>query len=384
MRFRSTWRAAQLAAGVAALLGLQGCGDADGTAGPSLGDGAKLRLAVVVTGTPIATVTAEVTAADIVTPLLFNLPITDGVATGTVKLPPGEGRTITVRAFDAGGEITHEGSATIAVRPGPNPPVQIPMIPRSGQVPIIATLAEFAVIVSPGLADVQVGASVQLFATIQDAEGHIIVSAVEWAVGNPAFASVTPDGLVTGLVEGVTTVAATFEGVAGSATVSVLPLDLSFDPTGFYVGTAVSDVQGIVHELGLVVSSEEILGCSNPCLAELILVPADPPTFTGLISVGTREFTETTFTMEQVDGVLKLTSPPMGIDFDLTFEAPPPFGTIVAPVFCSVNTSGFNLNPTPQGLHLSGSVVLACNGSGGGFTFAAFGTVVLDLVRNGG
>jgi hypothetical protein len=345
--------------------------------GPGPGTEAKLRLTAVVAGTPIALVTAEVTGADIATPLLFNLPITDGVATGTIRLPPGEGRTIAVRAFDDGGEITHEGEATIAVRPGPNPPVNIPLRPRAGQVPITATLGEFSVIVSPALVDVQVGASVQLTATILDAEGNVVPGTVEWAVANPAFASVTPDGLLTGLVEGETAVGASYEGMAGSSTASVLPVDVS----GLYAGTATPDVTGQVIGLGITLGSDVILGCTDPCPASLELVQTSPTTATGTISAGTRSFAGD-FTLAQVAGGLVLTAPPVLVGFDVTFDSP--LGTIVAPTTCTVDGSGgLSLDPTPQGLSASGPVTLDCSGSGGGFSFTASGTVTLDLVRGG-
>ena len=71
------------------------------------------------------------------------------------------------------------------------------------------------------------------------------------------------------------------------------------------------------------------------------------------------------------------------VNFDVTFDSP--LGTIVAPTTCTVDGSGgLSLDPTPQGLSLSGPVSLDCSGSGGGFSFTASGTVTLDLVRNGG
>ena len=84
-----------------------------------------LRITAVTVGTPISTLVVQVTASDIPTPLVFNLSVVNGVASGTIKIPPGPARTIAVTAMDAQGNVTHEGSATLDVRPGQNPPLQI-------------------------------------------------------------------------------------------------------------------------------------------------------------------------------------------------------------------------------------------------------------------
>lgn len=81
----------------AAALIISGCSDSPtGPVGPQ----GEFVLRASVVGTTIATMVVEVTAPDITTPLAFNIPIVNGVATGTVKLPPGENRTITLKAFD--------------------------------------------------------------------------------------------------------------------------------------------------------------------------------------------------------------------------------------------------------------------------------------------
>src|SRR3989442_1370806 len=82
---------------------------------PTAGSMAELRLTAVVAGTSIAVLVVEVEAADIATPLVFNIPIVSNVAQGTIRIPPGRARTITVGAFDSDGNLTHVGSKTIDV-----------------------------------------------------------------------------------------------------------------------------------------------------------------------------------------------------------------------------------------------------------------------------
>ena len=108
------WRMLALASILAA-----GCQDqlptgvgADGTV--------PLRVTASVVGTPIATLVVTVTASDISVPLVFNLTVANGTASGTSRVPPGVSRTIAATAMDDQGNVTHDGSLTLDVRPGPN------------------------------------------------------------------------------------------------------------------------------------------------------------------------------------------------------------------------------------------------------------------------
>ena len=72
------------------------------------GDGrAHLAVRADVSGTAVTTVVVEVSAADLPQRLVFNFIVANGVASGTITIPAGTGRTITIRAFDAGGVETH-------------------------------------------------------------------------------------------------------------------------------------------------------------------------------------------------------------------------------------------------------------------------------------
>ena len=184
-----------------------------------------LRITAVTVGTPISTLVVQLTASDIPTRLVFNLSVANGVASGTIKIPPGPARTIDVTALDPLGNVTHEGSATIDVRPGQNPPVQIKLGPRSGHVPITVTFGNFGVVVTPATATINVPASatLQLAVTVTDVNGQVIPApAVDWATTNPAVATVSATGLVTGLTNGTAKIVATYEGVAGLSAISIM------------------------------------------------------------------------------------------------------------------------------------------------------------------
>ena len=182
---------------------------------------AQLLLAVNLSATSISTLVVEVTAPDITMPLIFNIEESGGVATGTLTIPAGSDRTITVGAFDSNGLETHRGSITIDVLEGTNPNVSITLLPLTGQQPVTASFGSFAVIVDPPSATVAIGATVQLTATVLDANGDPTGDAVSWATSNPGIAGVDATGLVTGNAEGDAEIVATYNGVGGVALVTV-------------------------------------------------------------------------------------------------------------------------------------------------------------------
>ncbi len=76
--------------------------------------------------------------------------------------------------------------------------------------------------VSPASATVSVGATQQLSATPKDAAGNVLTGRViAWASANPAIATVSATGLVTGVAAGAVTITATSEGKSGTASVTV-------------------------------------------------------------------------------------------------------------------------------------------------------------------
>src|SRR3989475_7061428 len=98
---------------LASLLLLAACsGDA---VAPGGGE-ATLFIRADVSGTSVATVVVDVSAPDLPTAVVFNVPVAAGVASGALTIPAGSDRTIVMRAFDTGGVQTHTGSVTLNVR----------------------------------------------------------------------------------------------------------------------------------------------------------------------------------------------------------------------------------------------------------------------------
>jgi len=79
-----------------------------------------------------------------------------------------------------------------------------------------------SVSVSPNPASVQVGATVQLTATLRDSAGNALTGrSVSWTSSAPAVASVSAIGLVTGAAAGSATITASSEGKSGTGAVTV-------------------------------------------------------------------------------------------------------------------------------------------------------------------
>ncbi|HWC74998.1 MAG TPA: Ig-like domain-containing protein, partial [Gemmatimonadales bacterium] len=213
----------RIAAAAGAVLVVGAC-LADQTGPPRASD-ANLLIRADLSGTTVALLVAEVTASDISTPLVFNIPIAQGVATGTITVPTGSNRTITLNAFDPGGIRTHTGSVTIDVVPGANPAVSIILQPLSGNVPITVTLGSFTITVTPGSGTLFVSDTMSVSATIRDANGNPVAAQVAWGSLSPGVASIvttgTQSGRLTANRPGRTSVVATYGGTAGTATIGV-------------------------------------------------------------------------------------------------------------------------------------------------------------------
>ncbi len=90
-----------------------------------------------------------------------------------------------------------------------------------GSVPIEATLSEYSISIIPESETVAVGSTIQLTATVVDANGDTLVVQVEWASRNPAVATVDSGGIVAGVSEGHAEIVATYSGSSAKADVQV-------------------------------------------------------------------------------------------------------------------------------------------------------------------
>jgi|GEM_PF-4120802 len=217
-------------------MGAAACDSPTAGGEPKPGEQAQIGFALDLSGLPVATLTVHVTASDITTPLVFNIPVVNGTATGTITVPAGVSRLITVRAFDAQGNVTHEGSATVAqVTPGANMSVAITLVPSPGNVPITIHMGSMVMTVSrvhaaPPGGD-RVGDSIRFQAQVTRPDGTPVPGAsVRWASTNPAVATVDSGGLVRALVAGSADIVATYSGFGASLTLTFTPRDTEPPP----------------------------------------------------------------------------------------------------------------------------------------------------------
>src|SRR5436309_544690 len=120
---------------------------------------------------------------------------------------------------------------------------------KSGAAAMTVTNVPVATVtVTPAIASLLMGATVQLTATPKDALGNPLSGrVVTWASDAPGVAAVSGTGLVTGLGIGGVTITATSEGQSGSAAVTVTlvsdstPLYTLGNGTNYYVAPTGSD-----------------------------------------------------------------------------------------------------------------------------------------------
>lgn len=216
---RRSW-VAQLALGTL-VIATASCSDAPTATEPTADETAGLQVSANVSGTPISTLVVAVSALDITTPLVFNLEVVEGIAQGTLTVPVGADRTFDVKAYDTDGGVTHEGSTTINVNRGSNPPLSIPLRPVAGEVEVTVSMGDYSVVVDPASATLDVAQTQQLTATITDPDGQVVGDPVSWATLNPSIATVDGNGLVTAASGGTVDIVATYNGVAGKSVITV-------------------------------------------------------------------------------------------------------------------------------------------------------------------
>jgi uncharacterized protein YjdB len=86
----------------------------------------------------------------------------------------------------------------------------------------VSLVAVASVSITPTSANLTVGQALQLSATPRDAGGTILTGRnVAWSAADPAVATVSSSGVVTGVAPGNTSITATIDGVMGSAPVAV-------------------------------------------------------------------------------------------------------------------------------------------------------------------
>jgi hypothetical protein len=189
------------------------------------GEPGRLQLTAHVGGGTLSLIVVEVTAADVPTPLVFNLELVSGIASGSLTVPAGQARLLTAHAFDANGVETRRGSRLVDVRPGAdNPPATLQLTPLTGDVQVVAQVGSERLVVTPAAVHLRAGETAVVTATVLDAAGNPVAAEgnpIEWATNRPNVAGVSNAGVVSAVSPGAGLIVATYRGVGAAASVWV-------------------------------------------------------------------------------------------------------------------------------------------------------------------
>jgi uncharacterized protein YjdB len=100
---------------------------------------------------------------------------------------------------------------------------------KSGSTTVVVTVAPVnSVTIAPTSANVVIGQTTTLAATVKDANGTVLTDRpVAWNSANPTVATVSATGVVSGVAVGTATITASAEGKNALATVTVLPVPVA-------------------------------------------------------------------------------------------------------------------------------------------------------------
>src|SRR5438132_713943 len=163
-------------------------------------------LVKIVPTVPVASVTVSPASVSVLQGQTVQLTATPRDANGN----PLTGRVITWQSSNSAIASVNGSGLVTGVAPGG----PVTMTAKSGG--------------QSGSASVPAGQTVQLSATLRDANGNILTGrSVTWASNNTSVATVTGTGLVTGKVAGSATITATSEGQNGTAAITVTPVPVA-------------------------------------------------------------------------------------------------------------------------------------------------------------
>jgi uncharacterized protein YjdB len=260
-----TWTSANPAVATVSTAGLVTGVAVGSTTITATSEGISAAAAISVANLPVASVVVSPATPNIYIGGTVQLTATPKDATGT----PLTGRVVTwttsnsaVATVSASGLVTGVavGVATItATSEG-----------QSGTAAVtVSSVPVASVVVSPAAANILVAGTAQLSATPKDAAGNVLTGrAVTWTSANPAIATVSTAGLVTGVAVGSTTIIATSEGISASAAISVANVPVAsvvISPVtaAIFVGATVQLTATLKDAAGNVLSGRSITWASS-------------------------------------------------------------------------------------------------------------------------
>lgn len=169
----------------------------------------------------VATVVVTVTGARIDPALVFNFPVVNDTARGTMVIPVGTNRTILAQGFDSAGVELLRGQRTANVSAGTNAALVLVMSPLNGSVPVTAVIGNVTLSLTAAAPSVRAGGTLALTAEVRDATNAVVNVPVLFAVSRPPAAHIRSNGVLTALDLGTVTVTATALGRSASTVVTI-------------------------------------------------------------------------------------------------------------------------------------------------------------------
>lgn len=219
----STRRSSFLFMLVLALWGAAGCGEVI--------TGASLRANVALllqseNGSPTPLdgerVDVSISGPGIDPPIFGSFAFINDTARAELNVPIGRDRLVFVAVFDSANTLVASGEATVEIGSSVSVSVPVTIAPTTGDQPIIVRVGSTSLSVTPGTLALTAGDSAVFAVSVVDQDGVPIAGAVPvFASSNPAIATVSASGVVTGRLAGVTAVTVTALGVAARIPVSV-------------------------------------------------------------------------------------------------------------------------------------------------------------------
>lgn len=173
----------------------------------------------------------------------------------------------------------------------------------------VAPLPPAAVLVTPASPSLIIGRSQPMMASARDAKGGALTGrAVVWSTSNASVATISATGLVTAVAPGTVTIAATVEGVEGTATLTVVPpvatVQVTPTSTSLFVGRTLQ-MSALARDAdGALLTGRSVTWLSSdPTVATI--------SATGMVTAHTAGSATITATSEGVQGSAALTLVPL-------------------------------------------------------------------------
>lgn len=204
------------------LLLLAGCGETL----TSTSVRARLALVLDEAGSPTPLdgerVDVSISGPGINPPIFGSFRFINDTARVELDVPLGRDRRVFVAIFDSTNTLIASGETTLDIGSGASVDVPVPIAPSSGDQPIIVRVGSTTLTVSPGTLLLSPGQTQQLTVAVTDQDGQPIAGALPvFASSNPAIATVSATGVVTGRLDGVTAITVSALGVAARVPLSV-------------------------------------------------------------------------------------------------------------------------------------------------------------------